>query len=103
MNATIVEARAWLKATQANGSFRSSRFSGVEEALDFVYKLYRGGAVNVWIDAPVNGPSPTLVIEMPQDTDYRARLLEVLNSEAARRGSPLSREEGQGNIEIRWE
>jgi hypothetical protein len=103
MNTTVVEARAWLKAAQANGRFRSSRFSGVEEALDFVYKLYRGGAVNVWVDASLNGPSGALVVELPEDHDYRARLLEIVNSEAARLGTPLAREQGQPTLEIRWE
>jgi hypothetical protein len=103
MNATVVEARAWLKAAQANGRFRSNRFSGVEEALDFVYKLYRGGALNVWIDASLNGASSALVVELPGDHDYRARLLEIVNSEASRRGSRLAREQGQATLEIPWE
>ena len=94
MSASLIEARAWIKST---GRFAPSRFESREEALDFVYKLYRSGAIVVSVS-----DACTLNIELPDDEYFRDRILTVCNDELERRGGGAVLDSGQSTVEINW-
>ena len=92
MFASLIEARAWIKSA---GQFAPSRFDSREEALDFVYKLYRCGAVIVSVH-----DKHTLLVEMPEDDAFRVRVFEVCNGELSRGGGQVLSDDGQATIEL---
>ena len=92
MSASLIEARAWI---QASGQFAPSRFASREDALDFVYRLYRSGAVVVAVH-----DTQTLTIQLPDEEDFRNRILSVCNDELAKEGREVVSDTGQPTIEI---
>ena len=92
MFASLIEARAWI---QASGKFSPSRFASRQDALDFINKLYRSGAVVVAVH-----DTQTLMIQMPDEEDFRSRILSMCNGELARDGRDVLSDTGQPTIEI---
>jgi hypothetical protein len=92
MNGSIMEARAWIKST---GRFAPERFESREEALDFVYKLYRSGAVVVAVN-----DATSLVVELPTEREDRDRLLSVCRTELEQGPCGTLRETGRNTIEL---
>ena len=92
MFASLIEARAWI---QASGKFAPSRFASREDALDFVYKLYRSGAVVVAVQ-----DTQTLMIQLPDEEDFRKLILSLCNGELAKDGRDVVPDTGQPTIEI---
>ena len=92
MSVSLIEARAWI---QTCGKFAPSRFASSEDALDFIYKLYRCGAVVVAVH-----DSQTLMVHLPDEDDFRYRLISLCNGELAREGHEILSDTGQPTIDI---
>jgi len=95
----VREARAWIKGAGPAAQFAPARFGSPEAALDFVYKIYRAGAVEVTV---VEG-GHALDIVLPADVDLRAHVIEVCNTERERAGIPALTDDGQHHVTLSWD
>lgn len=105
MPVDTMEARAWLKSSQHPEPLAPSRFPDAGEALDFVYKLYRAGAIEVSIDgldASEDAPAHALLIEIPDEPDQRSALFDICNHESSRLGDESQEDNGQSTIRLDW-
>ncbi len=87
------EALPWLKASGNPAALASNRFNSTGEAVAFVERLYRAGALRVailpdsiWSDPMTlqdeGGPyTDTIVVKLPEDRVGRARVLAVCRPE----------------------
>lgn len=83
----LPEAREWLTHNPNPWPFAGNRFAGPHEALIFVNLLYELGAVRVLVDNIFDeawrieengGPyADTLIVELPEDVEARAKLHEL--------------------------
>ena len=93
------EARAWIKRAAPTTQFAPARFDSPEAALDFVYKVYRAGAVEVTV---VEG-GDALNLVLPADAELRAHVIEVCNVERERIGMAALADEGQRDVTLSWD
>lgn len=98
---TESEARAWIKRAGSASQFAPTRFDSPEAALDFVYKIYRAGAVVVTVTVAEAGEA--LRIDLPADTELRAQVIEMCNVERERVGAATLSDDGQGDILLSWD
>ena len=87
------EARSWLRTNKNACALAGNRFASTQEAVDFVDRLYRLGAVRVtvenildeeWRLAREGGPyADTLRVQLPHDAQQRQELLAIHAAECA--------------------
>lgn len=94
------EAREWLKNLSDGSAFVPRRFHSTGEALDFVYKLYRAGAVEVRV--PAADPR-SFEVSLPTEALFRDGVLDVCNVERAHCGTAPVTDQGQTTLRISWE
>jgi len=99
MTRTVTEARDWIKRAAGSVQFAPARFESPEAALDFVYKIYRAGAVEISV---VDG-GIGLDIVLPTDAELRSHVIEVCNLERERTGAATLADSGQGSVVLTWE
>jgi hypothetical protein len=95
----VTEARDWIKSAAPAVQFAPARFDSAEAALDFVYKVYRAGAVEVTVVAG----GTALNIVLPSDTELRAHVIEVCNLERERAGVATVADIGQAELILTWD
>lgn len=99
MSTSTSEARAWIKRAAPEARFAPERFPTAGEALDFVYKIYRAGAVLVSVD----DGGGALRVDLPEDTELRAGVLSVCNAERERSGATPLHDRGQRDVVLSWD
>jgi len=99
LSQTASEARAWIKRAAPAARFAPARFGSPEAALDFVYKIYRAGAVEVTVAQDGNA----LNIALPPDEELRGHLIDVCNVERERIGALALSDEGQNEVTLSWD
>ena len=99
MSRIATEARAWIKRAAGTVQFAPARFASPEAALDFVYKIYRAGAVEV----SVIDDGAALNVALPADAELRAHVIEVCNLERERAGAATLADTGQSDVVLTWD
>lgn len=107
------EARAWLAANTNPFPFASNRFESREAATAFVDSLYAMGADTVYVLNVLQEPdriqeeggpyADALLIRLPADAAYRARLFAVNAREAGREGFDPDPDRGQLYLFFWWD
>lgn len=85
------EALEWLKSNNNPSALASDRFGETINGIKFVEKLYELGAAKVSVIGVMDEPerveeeggayASTLLVELPNDTEKRERILEIYNKE----------------------
>ena len=99
LSRTVSEARAWIKGAAPAAQFAPTRFESAGAALDFVYKIYRAGALEV----TVVEAGHALNIVLPADMELRTSVIDVCNVERERSGTAALSDEGQQHITLSWD
>ena len=99
LSRTVSEGRAWIKGAAPAAQFAPTRFESAGAALDFVYKIYRAGALEV----TVVGDGAALNIALPEDAELRAHVIEVCNVERERVGAASLSDRGQRDVILSWD
>lgn len=103
MSVDTMEARTWIKSSRHPTPLAPGRFPDAGDALDFVYKLYRAGAVEVFIDDDGGSDSArSLLVELPDEPERRAALFDICNHERIRAGQDDIEDDGQQSVALRW-
>ncbi|MCM3115718.1 hypothetical protein M3610_10500 [Neobacillus sp. MER 74] len=99
------EALEWLRHNKNPSALASDRFGETANAIKFVEKLYELGALKVNVIGILDeserideegGPYATaLIVELPQDSENRDKLIEFYKKEMEEQGI----EEGEGILE----
>lgn len=106
------EARGWLESNGSPAALASNRFGSTREALAFVNRLYRAGAVRVAIDninddaieMAEGGPyADALHVHLPADPARRRELFAIANPEFAREGFAIEADIGQDYLDFWWD
>lgn len=104
---------AWLEANKNPYALASNRFGSTANAREFVNKLHRLGAVQVYIADPNDdeltvkqegGPyADSLIVSLPTEQTARAALFTVFAAEARREGFSAERDVGQDLFLLWWD
>ena len=112
-NLIIYEDLEWLKTNKNPSALASYRFEGTANAMKFVEKLYEIGAEKVSVVETLDELerveegeqcASTLLVELPNDTEKRERILQVYNEEIRENGinDGEELEEWDENILVFW-
>jgi len=92
----MYEALEWLKSNNNPSALASDRFGETVNAIEFVKKLYELGAEKVSVigimdetervEEEGGAYASTLLVELPNDTEKREKILEVYNKEIEENG-----------------
>lgn len=88
-----IEALDWLQKNGNTGALASNRFNDTQDAIEFVVKLYSGGAKNVIIpldsiiddelEMQCGGPyTDSLIVFLPDDKTKREIIISIYNEES---------------------
>jgi len=108
-----VPALAWLQANTNQSALATNRFGPTKEARKFVEHLFRLGAVQVYVGDPMDeatrindegGPyADTLIVELPDNAEVRAKLFQVFADEAKREAFDPEPDTGQRQVLLWWD
>lgn len=105
-----VEARKWLSRAKPS-IVAGNRFGTSENGLEFVQGLYAAGAAKVVVpgesierdDGSGYDHAESLRVYLPNDSDARGRVLEIVNREARREGLDGVADTGQNHVILWWD